>query len=762
MDSPTFQRILKTFSDRPEDIIFDRDTVVFQMQGTLVGITIEKKDGLLYIIENDHLELAENWIKFRLAQLPTLANRIIDNIKKNDAFVSPNGQLMESVGYSNKINVNNNKVNAYTELRKNLDKNAASLSTNVIYLTAHAGEGKTTLINELAVTQARRFIEKKKSYLVLPIQLGGRTFMRLDDIISGIIMNKYRFRHFYYDGFIEMVKMGLIVPALDGFEEMFIVDSTGETISSLGCLLSKLDSQGQIIIAARKAFFEYYDFEYQAFLLDTIKEQQISFNRLQINRWSKEHFLSFLEKNKITKKEGIYNSLSEKLGADHPMLTRAMLVKQIVYLAKNNMGNWDSFCAKIIKDETTSWINEFVKIILERETQEKWLERTGQVARPLISIEKHHELLSDIALEMYNNNKNTLTRELLDFTVNLFCERNHLHPNISTQISSRINDHPLLIKVKNSSKGVDQIYSFDHEEFLYFFMGEALARLIINEGETEIRLLFRKNSLPKSILSSCLDYLKHNGSNYEKYYEFIEKVSNTETNISFARENSLKLLLNFIQKGKLTDKIFNNYLPHNEAFSDIQLSHIRFINCFFTTATFEKCSLINCQFVNCNFDTINLKKDVMIKLTTFIDSKYHCINQMIEGEIISTFDPYTMKHILEEYGVILEEDQKYINVKSRKSDMNNLEIVAKAFRLFSRSTYIHEEIFKLKLGKSGNMFLFKLLPKLEKANILAPEKIEGHKKYKLLVPMSIILQHFKASQGEFEKFLSLFEKDREN
>ena len=80
--------------------------------------------------------------------------------------------------------------------------------------------------------------------------LGGRPFLRFDDVVIGELVNRFRFQFFYYDAFIELVKMGVLVPAFDGFEEMFIESGSGEALSALGNLMNTLESSGSVLISA--------------------------------------------------------------------------------------------------------------------------------------------------------------------------------------------------------------------------------------------------------------------------------------------------------------------------------------------------------------------------------------------------------------------------------------------------------------------------------------------------------------------------------
>ncbi len=94
--------------------------------------------------------------------------------------------------------------------------------------------------------------------------------MRFDDIIVGTLMNRLRFNVLFYDSFVELVRLGAIVPALDGFEEMFVEGSSGDAISALGNLMQAMQSSGAAVIAARKAYFQFKNLRAQTRLLDSM------------------------------------------------------------------------------------------------------------------------------------------------------------------------------------------------------------------------------------------------------------------------------------------------------------------------------------------------------------------------------------------------------------------------------------------------------------------------------------------------------------
>ena len=74
-----------------------------------------------------------------------------------------------------------------------------------------------------------------------------------------------------------MVKSGVIIPALDGFEEMLVETASGEAVSALGNLVRLLESSGSLLISAREAYFDYKGLNTQVRLYDTLASGEVAF-----------------------------------------------------------------------------------------------------------------------------------------------------------------------------------------------------------------------------------------------------------------------------------------------------------------------------------------------------------------------------------------------------------------------------------------------------------------------------------------------------
>ena len=388
-----FKRIVTTFVDDASDLDWDRDGNILL---GIRGIEIEAKiinspKGIK--VEHDGVEwLAAEWIYSCLAKLDRLADRIIHSVSPPQYYISPNAKLLNS-----EQEVEEDFSDATSELRNRLRKRLVD-STAIYFLTSDAGEGKTSLIERISVDQAKAFKTKQAQTLILPIPLGGRPFLRLDDAVIASLSNRYRFSFLYYDSFLELVKMGAIIPAFDGYEEMLTETKSGEAISAIGGLVDQLSSEGTLLLAARKAYFD-SSLGTQTRLLDSVRSDlSVEIYQFALDRWSREVFLKYAEKREFSEPKELYDKVADRLkNTDHPVLTRAVLVRRLLDVAKEET-DLDKFLLRLGQSQT-DYFYDFVESIIEREVH-KWIDKSG-TNKPLLTLDEHHELLSLLAFEMW-------------------------------------------------------------------------------------------------------------------------------------------------------------------------------------------------------------------------------------------------------------------------------------------------------------------------------------------------------------------------
>src|SRR5579863_3689103 len=468
MDIARFKEVVSAFLDSGDQADWSKGTVLAQVGSELIEATLRTHDGGLYVQEGGKEQTAEKWIINRLAMLDLLAERILASIDENPTFVVPAGEVVDEIERT----VSEAPVpveNAVRAVHEFLERRPGG-TCSVLYLTSDAGEGKTTVIEHLARWQAEQFRARKSDWLLVPIGLGGRPFLRFDDVVMAAFMNQLRFQRLYYDAFLQLVRMGVLIPALDGFEEIFVETSEGEAVTGLGTLIRQLGGEGTLLIAARKAFFEFHRLETQARLIDTLPDVDVGFGRVSLWRWTRSEFLEYCQKQGLQNAEQLYDGLSARVRQDHPLLTRAVLVKRVVELAKASGPGFVS----TLTPQTTNEFKWLVERVLEREATEKWINKFGDPPSPLMSVREHEELLSLIAEEMWVSRTAALSDRMLDSIADIYTEQKKMGPQVARQVRERLRQHALLASLGPLRKEI----AFDHDHFRQFFLGLQLARHI--------------------------------------------------------------------------------------------------------------------------------------------------------------------------------------------------------------------------------------------------------------------------------------------
>lgn len=751
MNIHDFKRIITSFADKPTDLEFEKGQLLTEIRGELIQAKLLNKDGVLFIQENEIEESATSWIKNRIACLPQLAERIIDYIPADKNFVTPCGKLLDELEFDpeEKEQEVGNSVEKLIEI---LDRKIPGTSS-IVYLTSDAGEGKTTLINNLANKQAQNYKDKKSDWLLLPIPLGGRPFLRFDDIVIASIVNNLRFRFFYYDSFIELVRLGFIVPAFDGFEEMFMQNSTGEALSATGGLINKLNSSGSILIAARKAYFDYKSFSSQAKLFDTISSS-VSFARLSIQRWDKNQFLEYTKKRGVTNGEEIYNLVSNKLNnTNHPILTRPVLVKQLIEVFTGLVDIQD-LVAKL--ESAINYFPTFVNAIIEREANLKWIDTSGEPFKPILAVGEHYELLSLLAEEMWLNSSDSLKDTVLDLISELFAEQKKFDIQSSRQIKERIKQHALIVRTDPNNPN----YKFDHEEFKEFFLGISIADKILTNNMLEVKNILRKSPLPFQTSEAIVARLKSTLNQFNKVKSLLDDTIKGENQFSYVKENVGSILIRLLNNEKIDHLTISNYeLPIN-SFLTINLQNITFENCHFQNTSLNTSTLTNCNFVNCQFDRIEINHSSTFKDVKISNCEISVVYDTLKDK--GFYDKYSIELFLKGKGITIEFDtlQNGGEKVEEIADDEDLELVEKALRRYIRSnTPINDNIFKMRLGNKADHFFKLILPELLKRNILQEVEYIGQgqkRRFKLGVTFSVIESALNKSKGEYKKFLEQF------
>ena len=755
MQIDDFMRIVTCFADHGDDVYKSQGELVVQIRDETISAKLLQRAGRLIVEEDDQRMPAESWIVNRVARVPLLANRVCSYVSPPPHFVKPSGRFLDRPDQASSDD-DVHQENVVQTLTETLDQHVAG-TTSVVYLTSDAGEGKTSLIDFLAVKQAEEYRAKRSDWLLVPIPLGGRTFLRFDDVVVSALVNRLRFQLLYYDAFLELVRLGVLVPAFDGFEEMIVESSPGEAISALGGLVTRLQSAGTLLIAARKAYFDYPSFSSQARLFDSIGAgQDVAFNRVSLNRWDRNKFTQYARKRGVDAPSDLFNVVADRLGERHPVLTRAVLVTRLVDVARNE-ADLQGVLNRVGQDPQ-DYFHEFVSGLVEREAKHKWLDTTGDPPQSILTTEEHHELLASLAQEMWLSATDDLKMDVIRILVNLFASAKKKSPAVERQILERIKEHALLVRSGFEGKGL----AFDHEDFRLFYFGQALGRILYERDSGTVRSTMDKGALPASAVTEAVSTVRRHGAELRELLGMLQRLADSELPMSFVRENSGALSVAF------ADGSANGvYELKNMSFPDgaLRQRHLRDLtisSSYFHATSLADAAICNCKFLNCEFERLEIDGSEEVSESSLDDEcKIFSVVRVDGEDQHAQFDPQQIRRELRQAGFEIGGGATIEVEPPRESPDpdSDLRLVQRFLRGFLRATALNESTIRRRLGVNSNHFFNSLLPKLLQAGVVEEIQYHGHgdqRRMRLSAQMTRIDEAMSTTGGDFASFIQAF------
>jgi hypothetical protein len=748
MDAEQVRRVLTAFADKQADLDLDRGHLLVQVHDDLISAEAVVREGGVVVSEGGLETTAERWLVTRIGRIPQLADRIVEYVPIEQHFVTPSGTLLDDLEKAPQED-EVDRDDALATAQEILNRRPAGAS-RVLYLTSDAGEGKTTLINQIAHMQAAAYKRKEVDWLLVPITLGGRPFIRLDDVVIAALVNRLRFQFLYYEAFLELVRMGVLVPALDGFEEMFVEGSSGEAVSALGNLLKALQSSGTVLISARKAYFEYKSFDTQARLFDSVSPSVASYARIALQRWSSAKFLSYCTKRGVRNGQEIYDAVTEVLTPGHPLVSRPVLVKRLLDVATAVSGREN--LVRVLRADPSEYFGRFVRAIIEREVEQKWIDRSGEPARPLLTLDQHEDILAAIATEMWNSSTSALSPDVLDVVTDIFCEDRRMPVQVTRQVKERVKQHALIV----SPDGRGQRFAFDHEEFWHYFLGKGVAQCVSTDDVAEMRQILRSAPLPGLSADVAAHELSSTASTVKETAGRLQEACETEGAASYLKENCGALLVRFLDGKDAGGTHIHDVTFPAESLQGRQLENARFRACYFEPSLLQGTRIVRCAFEECTFERLELSSEAVIEEAQLTKCAVRCVVPPESDRQI--FEPAQIDSMLSRSGFSVVSVAPVSGALAPEEADEELVQAERAIRSFMRATQINENVFRQRLGQRGQYFMEEVLPVLLEAGIMREVPYLGagrQRRFRLNVPMRRIDEALLGSGGRFDLFVKL-------
>lgn len=737
-----FKRVMRTFADDASELDVSKGEVTVVIRDEIIEASVTESQGQVHVVENGDRVPAATWITRRIARIQLLADRILRHVDQEPHYVAPSGKVLDRISDA-PHGADKSVSDIGAAVLERLKGTAGT--TSVHYLTSDAGEGKTTVINWMAREQARRFKRKEVDWLLLPIRLAGRAFLSFDDIVIAELANKLRFQFFYYDAFLELVRMKVVVPAFDGFEEMFVQRSSDEATTALGNLIRDLESQGSVLVAARKAYFEYRNVEAQAKLFDAIPDRSVEYARTRLDRWNRSQFLDYASRRGLDRGKQVYEKVESTMGRGHPLLTRAVLVRRLIEVAID--GRTDDLMQRLNSDPN-DYFHAFVESIVRREAQDKWIDRSGSPRQPLLSIDEHHLLLADIAMEMWITSRDVLRKDYVELVAELFATDRNKPPGIVHQVKTRITQHALL-----ALQGVQ--YGFDHEDFQGFYLGEAVAETLVSASDPRVALeeCLRRGPLSPLAMDSTINAARRKKADMRRLLEMLQWFVTRSHPTSYIAENTGALAVRLLEViGKGTSAELRDFVFPQDGLKGRRFGNVRFQDCQFQSTSLEGAWLGGCRFVECTMHGLEWPKG------------FEAAGAVVQGGSVTSIDigndgngiyaPSAIRQAMRGAGFNVKElaagqDEPAVEPNG------DTRLAERAFRVFLNATHVGEDVFKVRCGGQARQFLDNVLPKMLEAGVLAEvEGVRKHRRFKLEVPMRAIAAAIPARVETLDELLA--------
>ena len=371
-----------------------------------------------------------------------------------------------------------------TDCLVDLVEEADGDSTRVIMVTGEAGAGKTQILQEIVRQQADSYLRGKTNKLFLYVNAQGRALARLNEALATELQDLRV--SLTYHSVATLTRVGILIPIIDGFDELLGVSGYDDAFNSLAQFLEQLEGRGCLVASARSVYYE-EEFLSRAGRQSATGEQAWFHVPVAIADWGDEERGEFLD------------IIAEQRGLDEE--DRAGLETRVyrVFESQKGLASKPLFFARttelLVQDgedlpNSDDLLSALTQAFLAREQREKLLDRQQE---PMLTENQIKLLMSELAQEMWNQE----TRELDLISVREVAEYVLATEDVPESVRQIVTERmPTLAFLKRSDEHAG--IAFEHEVFFIFFLSCSIIDQYLLEG-IDLRVMLSRSSLPELI-----------------------------------------------------------------------------------------------------------------------------------------------------------------------------------------------------------------------------------------------------------------------
>ena len=549
----------------------------------------------------------------------------------------------------------------------------ADAATRVIMLTGDAGAGKTHILRELVRRQADKYVRGQTTQLLLYVNAQGRALARLNEALATELQDLKV--GLTYHSIAVLARLGILVPVIDGFDELLGVSGYDDAFSSLASFLEQLEGRGQLLVSARSV---YYEEEFLSRADDgnqpwehipvRVLDWEEGDRRNYLDQWGVREHLS--EESTATLRKRI----REVFGGDnHDLASKPLFFTWVV-----NLLNRDPEFSS-----GGDLLRQLADDYLFRERNEKLLDRQSG---HLLAEKQIERLMCELAEEMWNQDTRALdyrsVREVAEYVV--MDPEEGLSEAAQRTVIERIPTLAFLSRGGDTGPGTG---AFEHEMFFFYFLGKTIAKQLAS-AEGDMRITLSRSALPEDVAIRVARELSAEGLDLQgRLQELLARLveaGRTEWRRTMqVRENAGLLVMALFRacrevEGCAVDSV---------VFPGSDLSEVHLIRCTFRDVTVRRTDLRSTKFTDCAAEKMIFFEPLVRPDVTRLELKGIEVDQVAGIRVVgeeANYDPSIIEQVLQGCGTPLVSTVSRV-VPDAKVGSEYRELVERLMRLYRRA-----------------------------------------------------------------------------
>lgn len=464
--------------------------------------------------------------------------------------------------------------------------------TRIAFLTAQAGQGKSSLLDVFTIDQANRYLAGSSKRLCLYVDAQGRGLARLDEAIARQL-NDLQFM-LSYNAIVSLVREGLLVLVVDGFDEL--IGSRGtydDAFGSLSNFIEILEGRGTILAATRSSYFT-QEYGSRGALLDADDSFAFELVLAELLPWDSTAQRKYFDRvvgeaalPKVQARRAAKDFERLQAADDAGLLSRPLFARDMTMLVIGGsiVGGQDEISS------TSDLVAVLAASYLDREVNSKLLTRDRSL---IVDVSGLIDYYVELAGDMWKLETRELDARSARESAELQAEMWGLATEARDIFLARYASLPFLI-----TQPVGNAVAFEHEVFFAYFLAIRIAPSLLSGSLTQAQALLSKASLDEVASDFLASRLRGEAKSIPVVVERLcEVASGRHPREAQIRANCGALIAALLREGSrslpepLPVTVLRNVRFAGEDLAGIrlhvsQLSAVEFIRCDFRGAVIQ-------------------------------------------------------------------------------------------------------------------------------------------------------------------------------